>query len=86
MHVPAWQRALAELCRVLKPGGQIVILESNATDVESNLVRVQDRNAELTQTYNKESAGSMKIALGFEGEDVKLRLTIVGPNGQRSAT
>ena len=39
MHVPDWERALTNLCRVLKPGGRIVILESNHKAVEMLLVR-----------------------------------------------
>jgi len=33
MHIPEWQRALANLCRVLKPGGKIVLMEANRTSV-----------------------------------------------------
>jgi ubiquinone/menaquinone biosynthesis C-methylase UbiE len=38
MHIPDWERALAHLCRVLKPGGRIVILESNHTSLETAIV------------------------------------------------
>ena len=40
MHIPEWEQALASLCRVLKPGGHIVILEANHRSVETALVRV----------------------------------------------
>ncbi len=40
MHVPGWQAALAQLCRVLKPGGAMVIMESNVWAVETALVRL----------------------------------------------
>lgn len=38
MHIPRWQVALGELCRVLKPGGKIVVIEANAAAVEARLV------------------------------------------------
>jgi SAM-dependent methyltransferase len=43
MHIPKWENALAELCRVLKPGGNIVLMESNTTAVEARLVRLARR-------------------------------------------
>jgi ubiquinone/menaquinone biosynthesis C-methylase UbiE len=43
MHIPDWTRALEQLCRVLKPGGKIVIFESNSTAVESVLVKLLRR-------------------------------------------
>jgi SAM-dependent methyltransferase len=39
MHIPQWENALAELCRVLKPGGGIVLMEANQSSVEGLLVR-----------------------------------------------
>ena len=38
MHIPNWTKALSELCRVLKPGGKIVIVESNNTSLEARIV------------------------------------------------
>ncbi|MGH9601456.1 MAG: class I SAM-dependent methyltransferase [Terriglobales bacterium] len=43
MHIPDWKRALAELVRVLKPGGRIAILEANHRAVEARLVRLARR-------------------------------------------
>ena len=40
MHVPRWETALAQLCRVLKPGGKIVLMESNTRAVETCAVRL----------------------------------------------
>jgi 2-polyprenyl-3-methyl-5-hydroxy-6-metoxy-1,4-benzoquinol methylase len=39
MHIPQWERALGELCRVLKPGGSIVLMESNISALEACVVR-----------------------------------------------
>jgi ubiquinone/menaquinone biosynthesis C-methylase UbiE len=38
MHIPEWKKALSELCRVLRIGGRIAILESNDRSVESSIV------------------------------------------------
>jgi len=40
MHIPDWEIALDNLCRVLKPGGRIVIIEANHTSFETAIVRV----------------------------------------------
>ena len=39
MHIPAWQTALAELIRVTKHGGHIVLFENNRASIEHALVR-----------------------------------------------
>jgi SAM-dependent methyltransferase len=40
MHIPQWELAMRELCRVLKPGGSIILMEANRSSVEAGLVRV----------------------------------------------
>lgn len=54
MHIPEWRKALANLCRVLKPGGRIVIMENNHRSLETRIVllvrRVQARKSRLLKT------------------------------------
>jgi 2-polyprenyl-3-methyl-5-hydroxy-6-metoxy-1,4-benzoquinol methylase len=40
MHIPQWEVALGELCRVLKPGGRIVVMEANRRSIEACVVRL----------------------------------------------
>jgi len=54
MHIPQWEKALANLCRVLKPGGRIAILESNSKSLEMAIVllfrRIQARKSKMVKT------------------------------------
>ncbi len=46
MHVPDFKKAVMELCRVLKPGGRIVISERNMCSVEGVLTRIATKPSE----------------------------------------
>jgi len=54
MHIPKWEKALANLCRVLKPRGRIAILESNQKSLEMVVVllvrKIQNRNSDMIKT------------------------------------
>jgi ubiquinone/menaquinone biosynthesis C-methylase UbiE len=54
MHIPLWEKALANLCRVLKPGGRIAIMEGNHKSLEMAIVllvrKIQDRNSKMIIT------------------------------------
>ncbi len=54
MHIPQWKKALASLCRVLKPGGRIAILEANHRSLEMAIVllvrKIQDRKSKMIKT------------------------------------
>ncbi len=54
MHIPEWNAAVAELCRVLKTNGKIVILDGNKNALETWLVRairlVRRSNSRLVKT------------------------------------
>jgi SAM-dependent methyltransferase len=45
MHIPDWGRSLGELCRVLKAGGKMVLIETNLSSIEARLVRLARRIA-----------------------------------------
>jgi ubiquinone/menaquinone biosynthesis C-methylase UbiE len=54
MHIPQWKRALANLCRVLKAGGRIAILEGNHRSLEMAAVllvrKIQNRKSQMIKT------------------------------------
>ncbi len=54
MHIPQWKRALANLCRVLRPGGGIVVMENNHRSVEAATIllvrKFQARKSKLAKT------------------------------------
>jgi ubiquinone/menaquinone biosynthesis C-methylase UbiE len=40
MHIPDWKSSLRELCRVLRPGGTLMVMEANQRSLEALIVRV----------------------------------------------
>jgi 2-polyprenyl-3-methyl-5-hydroxy-6-metoxy-1,4-benzoquinol methylase len=43
MHIPEWEKALSHLCRVLKPGGRIAIMESNGRAPQARAITLARR-------------------------------------------
>jgi ubiquinone/menaquinone biosynthesis C-methylase UbiE len=54
IHIPQWEKALANLSRVLKPRGRIAILEGNHRSLEIAIVllvrKIQDTNSKMIKT------------------------------------
>lgn len=60
MHIPDLEKATAELTRVLKPGGMLVIGENNMYSLESIILPI------LKRFLRKEKANVMKTPAGME--------------------
>ncbi len=59
MHIPEWERAVAELCRVIRPGGRIAILESNQRSLETAIIRII-RRIKRRPPGGRETAGGVE--------------------------
>ncbi len=81
MHVPPWERAVAELCRVLRPGGKLVILESNHRSVESLLVRLA-RRFRRSESRLVGTPGGLEFWVEREGQAPLSRVTNLRRLGQ----
>jgi ubiquinone/menaquinone biosynthesis C-methylase UbiE len=60
MHIPTWQIALAELCRVLKVGGRICIFENNHQSLEIRIIRFVRRLMRRKSTM-QETVGGLEF-------------------------
>lgn len=76
MHIPEWEKALRQLCRVLKPGGKIVILESNASALETCLVRLL-RRVRHTRSQMVATPGGLEFWAEQGGQPVVTRIANV---------
>jgi SAM-dependent methyltransferase len=54
MHIPDWRTSLDNLCRVVRPGGYLVLFEGNGCSIEALIVRIarrfQKRKSKLSAT------------------------------------
>ncbi len=76
MHIPEWEKALEELCRVLKPGGKLVILESNTTSVEAYVAGAL-RLARKPASRLSRTPGGLEFWSEQEGRPFVTRITRV---------
>lgn len=60
MHVPSMGLAIAELCRVVQPGGWLVIAESNAKSLQSSVQRT------LMRVLGKDMSNIHQTEYGYE--------------------
>ncbi len=67
MHIPRWQQVVAELCRVLRPGGKLVIMEGNHRSVESYLIRLA-RLARRSESRMVRTPGGIEFHVDREGQ------------------
>jgi hypothetical protein len=74
MHIPEWRSALANICRAVKPGGYVVLFESNSHSLEAWFVqvvrRVQRRRSRMTRTED-----GLEFWSESEGKPFLVRMT-----------
>ena len=73
MHIPDWERALGELCRVLKPAGTLIICEGNQDSVEARLVRAM-RTVRQSRSTLISAPGGMEFWSSIEGHPFLVRM------------
>lgn len=57
MHIPDWERCLRELCRVLRPGGGLILMENNDRSVAHRLIRFGRRWRSNVSDLKRTEAG-----------------------------
>jgi ubiquinone/menaquinone biosynthesis C-methylase UbiE len=73
MHIPDWQAALANLCRVLKPGGKIVIVEGSKASLDAVIVQL-GRLVMKRQSRLVETAGGLEFWSNVKGSPFLVRM------------
>ena len=82
MHIPDWGEALGELCRVLKPGGTLIICEGNQESVGARLVRVV-RNVRRPRSTLISTPGGIEFWSSIEGHPFLVRMANMSVLWQR---
>jgi hypothetical protein len=59
------------------------MVQGGFSPAERNLLSASSGMKPVKRTYECENRGPLQFVLGFEGEGARLRLTVVGPDGER---
>jgi hypothetical protein len=59
------------------------MVQGGFSPTERNLLSASSGRKPVKRTYQCQQRGPLQFVLGFEGEGAKLRLTVVGPDGQQ---
>lgn len=81
MHVPELEAAVGELCRVLKPGGRIILMESNQMALESRIVQIVRRIRSSRSDLTRTSSG-LEFWSTVDGLPFLLRISDIGYLGR----
>ena len=73
MHIPDWRSSLENLCRCLKPGGNLVIFETNARSLEGWIVKAV-RRFQKRKSRMEETPGGLEFWSEVRGEPFLVRL------------
>jgi hypothetical protein len=57
MHIPKWERALEELCRVIRRGGGIIIMENNNRSLEHHVVMLARKIRRARSKHRRTPSG-----------------------------
>lgn len=81
MHIPDWQAAVGQLCRVLKRGGRLLILEANHRSLEASLVRLI-RRVRSGRSRIIPAPGGLEFWSELDGQPFLVRITNLHALGQ----
>jgi SAM-dependent methyltransferase len=76
MHIPNWQRALEELCRVVRPGGGIILMENNNRSLEHRVVMLARRIRRPRSEHRRTESGD-EFWSSFGGKSFVVRTSNV---------
>jgi ubiquinone/menaquinone biosynthesis C-methylase UbiE len=76
MHIPDWERALQQLCRVLKPGARIVVIENSDISLETAIVLLARRFRQNVSEL-RETAGGLEFWSEMRGKPFVHRIASI---------